>query len=63
MKLMIYEDECIGCGQCTTKCKFDAIKLRKVRDWHAGSFETLPIHVAMGIVKKVPKVVRKAVEK
>ena len=54
---------CIGCGQCTTKCKFDAIKLRKVRDWHAGSFETLPIHVAMGIVKKVPKVVRKAVEK
>ena len=54
---------CIGCGQCTTKCKFDAIKLRKVRDWHAGTFETLPIHAAMDIVKKVPKVVRKAVEK
>ena len=28
---------CIGCGLCTTKCKFDAIHLKKVRDWHAGS--------------------------
>ena len=26
---------CIGCGLCTTKCRFDAIKLRKVRDWQA----------------------------
>lgn len=31
---------CIGCGLCTTKCKFDAIHLKKVRDWHAGSYET-----------------------
>ena len=27
---------CIGCGLCTTKCKFDAIHLKKVRDWHAA---------------------------
>ncbi|MBQ5786826.1 MAG: FAD-dependent oxidoreductase, partial [Oscillospiraceae bacterium] len=27
---------CIGCGICTTRCKFDAIHLKKVRDWHAG---------------------------
>ncbi len=23
---------CIGCGICTTKCKFDAIKLEKITD-------------------------------
>ena len=53
---------CIGCGQCTTKCRFDAIKLRKVRDVHAASYESLPIRSAVNVVKKVPKVVRKAVE-
>jgi len=55
---------CIGCGLCTTKCKFDAIKLKKVRDLHAGSFETLPIKIAEGLVKRggnmvVKKVVKK----
>ena len=54
---------CIGCGICTTRCKFDAIHLHKVRDWHAGSFETLPIHAAADIVKKVPKVVKNVVAK
>ena len=52
---------CIGCGLCTTKCKFDAIKLRKVRDWQAGTFETLPIHAVGDVIKKVPKVVKRAV--
>ena len=54
---------CVGCGICTTRCKFDAIHLRKARDWHAGSFETLPIHAAADIVKKVPKIVKNAVAK
>ncbi len=54
---------CVGCGICTTRCKFDAIHLRKARDWHAGSFETLPIHAAADIVKKVPKIVKNAVSK
>ena len=49
---------CIGCGLCTTKCKFDAIKLKKVRDWHAGSFETMPIKVAEGLVKRTGKIIR-----
>ena len=52
---------CIGCGLCTTKCRFDAIKLRKVRDWQAGTFETLPIHAVADVIKKVPKVVKRAV--
>ena len=33
---------CIGCGICTTKCKFDAIHLEKVSDYVSGSyFKTL----------------------
>ena len=54
---------CIGCGLCTTKCKFDAIHLKKVRDWHAGSFETLPIKLAEGLVKRGGGLIRHAVEK
>ena len=54
---------CIGCGLCTTKCKFDAIHLKKVRDWHAGSYETMPIKVAEGVVKRAGSLVKKAVSK
>ena len=54
---------CIGCGLCTTKCKFDAIHLKKVHDWHAGSFETLPIKLAEGLVKRGGGLIRHAVEK
>ena len=54
---------CIGCGLCTTRCKFDAIKLKKVRDWHAGSYETMPIKVAEGVIKKAGNLVKKAVTK
>ena len=57
------EVSCIGCGLCTTKCKFDAIHLKKVRDWHAGSYETMPIKVAEGVVKRAGSIVKKAVSK
>lgn len=50
---------CIGCGLCTTKCKFEAIHLEKIRDLHAGSFETMPIKVAEHVVKKVGKIIAK----
>ena len=54
---------CIGCGLCTTKCRFDAIHLKKVRNWQAGSFETLPIKLAEGLVKRGGGIIRHAVEK
>ena len=54
---------CIGCGICTTRCKFDAIHLNKVRDWHAGRYETMPIKAAAGLVKKTGNIVRKTVTK
>ncbi len=54
---------CIGCGLCTTKCKFDAIHLKKVRDWHAAPFEAMPIKVAENLVKRTGGIFKKAVTK
>ena len=54
---------CIGCGICTTRCKFDAIHLKKVRDWHAGTFETMPIKAAENLVRKTGGIVKRAVTK
>ena len=50
---------CIGCGLCTTKCAFDAIHLKKARDWQAGAFETMPIKVAEQVVRKAGRIVAK----
>ncbi|SHH52417.1 FAD-dependent oxidoreductase [Clostridium grantii] len=33
---------CVGCGACTLKCKFDAIKLEKVYDVKGYELENLP---------------------
>ena len=44
---------CIGCGICTTRCKFDAIHLEKVSDYKSkGYFNTLG-----RVVKNVPKTI------
>jgi ferredoxin len=57
-------EPCIGCGLCTTKCKFDAIHLvKRARDWEAGKFETMPIKVAEQVVKKTGKIIKKSVSK
>ena len=53
----------IGCGICTTRCKFDAIHLKKVRDWDAGSFETMPIKAAANLVKKTGSIVKRTVNR
>ena len=47
---------CIGCGQCTTKCKFDAITLYKKYDSFIPEFEKLPIEVAKHVVKRTAKI-------
>ena len=36
--VVVVEDMCIGCGICTTKCKFDAIHLEKVMDHTSYSY-------------------------
>lgn len=52
---------CVGCGQCTVQCKFDAIHLEKVRDLHAGSFETMPIKVAEHAIKRTGSIIKKKI--
>lgn len=53
---------CIGCGQCTTRCKFDAIHLVKKHDMWGGSFEALPIAVAKHVVKRSANIAANAVK-
>ena len=43
---------CVGCGICTTKCKFDAIHLEKVYDADNQEY----FHTLGRVVKNVPKI-------
>ncbi len=43
---------CVGCGVCTTKCKFDAIHLEKIHDADNQEY----FHTLGRIVKNVPKI-------
>jgi NADPH-dependent glutamate synthase beta subunit-like oxidoreductase len=52
---------CVGCGQCTVKCKFDAITLEKVRAAEGFEMDELPKAVMKNIVKrKIKLTVNKA---
>jgi NADPH-dependent glutamate synthase beta subunit-like oxidoreductase/NAD-dependent dihydropyrimidine dehydrogenase PreA subunit len=42
---------CVGCGQCTTKCKFEAISLKRKYDGEGVSYE----HVKPAVMKTVIK--------
>ena len=44
---------CIGCGICTTRCKFDAIKLEKVNDYKSKNY----YNTLARVVANVPKTV------
>ena len=47
---------CVGCGQCTTKCKFDAISLVKKYNNFAPIYEKLPLAVAKYAVQRSGKI-------
>jgi NADPH-dependent glutamate synthase beta subunit-like oxidoreductase/NAD-dependent dihydropyrimidine dehydrogenase PreA subunit len=55
-------DMCIGCGQCTTKCKFDAITLKKVYNEYGGMFEHMPFKIAPYAVKRVGKIAIRSIK-
>ena len=55
--VVVDEYMCIGCGICTTKCKFDAIHLERVSD-----YQGVPYYKAlMGIAGNLPAAVSKVV--
>ena len=63
---VVDESLCVGCGICTTKCKFDAIRLEKVTDYVGtpyfkallGAAGNAPAALAKLVVKKGRKTVR-----
>ena len=61
--VVVDEYMCVGCGQCTTKCKFDAISLVRTRDAFAPVFEKLPIAVAKYAVKRTGRIAAHAITK
>lgn len=52
---------CVGCGQCTTKCKFDAISLVRKYDGEGVSYEKLKPVVVKQILKRQGKIAVKKI--
>ena len=60
---VVDESLCVGCGICTTKCKFDSIRLEKVTDYAGtpyfkallGAAGNAPAALAKLVVKKVAR--------
>ncbi len=54
---------CVGCGQCTTKCKFDAISLVRKYDGEGVAYEDLKPVVIKQVLKRKVKITTKKVKK
>lgn len=61
--VQVDEYMCVGCGQCTTKCKFGAISLMRKYNEFAPVFEKLPIAVAKYAVKRTGKIAASAIRR
>lgn len=53
---------CIGCGMCTTKCHFDAIKLVRTGDSKPDVYEKLPMKIAANAIKRSGKIAGKTAQ-
>ena len=53
---IVDEYMCVGCGQCTTKCKFDAIHLERIFDGEGVSFEKIKPVVLKTMLKREGKI-------
>lgn len=52
---------CVGCGQCTTKCQFDAISLVKTKNVHGVDFPDLKKAVIKNVIKRKIKITTKKI--
>ena len=52
---------CVGCGACTLKCKFDAIKLERVYDVKGYEIEALPKAVLKKVASRKIKIMAKKI--
>ena len=60
---IVDEYMCIGCGVCTTKCRFDAIKLERVRDMKPLEYSKMMPTVIGNMAKRVTKIAVKSISK
>ena len=54
---------CVGCGVCTTKCKFDAISLVRKYDAEGVAFEKLKPVIVKNMIKRKGRIVIHKVKK
>lgn len=55
--------QCVGCGVCTTKCKFDAISLVRKYDASGVEFKDMKSTVIKHVIKRQGKIAMKNVKK
>lgn len=48
---------CVGCGMCTTKCRFDAIRLERRYHSVPDTYEKLPFKIAANAIQRSGKIV------
>lgn len=59
--VILDENKCVGCGMCTTKCKFDAVELVKKYDKAGTTYEGLPIKLGMNMASRVVRIAGRAI--
>lgn len=49
-------NQCLGCGECTVRCKFDAITLKREYDAYSFGYENIKKHAIKGVIKRKVKI-------
>ncbi|MBE0450588.1 MAG: FAD-dependent oxidoreductase [Clostridia bacterium] len=60
---VVDEFMCVGCGACTTRCKFEAITMEKKYDAYGVDFPDLKPLIVKNVLKRKVRIVRKKLKK
>ncbi len=60
---VVDQSACVGCGVCTTKCQFDAIRLVRVTDNSGKVYEKLMPESGKNVVRRVKEIAVKRVSR
>jgi NAD-dependent dihydropyrimidine dehydrogenase PreA subunit len=61
--VVVDQYQCVGCGICTTKCKFDAITLERKYDSSGVEFSQMKSEVIKHVIKRQGRIAVKKVKK
>ncbi|MEG0051607.1 MAG: 4Fe-4S binding protein, partial [Terrisporobacter sp.] len=59
---VVDEYMCVGCGQCSTKCKFDAISLVRKYDAEGVAYEELKPAIVKTVIRRKGRIIGKKVK-